>query len=116
MAAWTRRFIGGAWGDWTWLGGRITGNPTSAATSINSVSVFARGMNGHLFQNTWGASGWTDWQDRGGNIAGTPTAVSRATDTLDVFYREAGTDQLMVIRKMPGGDWLAPLALGGAFK
>lgn len=62
-----RWHVGGVWSDWENLGGSCKSAP-DVVSDAQRLDVFVRGMDDHIFQNTffWQANTpWSGWQDRG---------------------------------------------------
>lgn len=81
-----------------------------SVTGVSGASTpFARGANGHLWQNTSGSS----WTDTGLSMVGTPSVVTGAISghTFDVFYRDPANRPVHAF--FNGSSWQATSNLSG---
>jgi hypothetical protein len=87
-AIWFRSYVPGTgWTDWGSLGGNLTSAPALNSQSAGIVNVWARGTDGHLYQQAWNGSQWVGWGSLDGGIIGAPAAVSRAENVVNVYVR-----------------------------
>jgi phage gp45-like len=108
--------LAGAWSTWGSLGGQLTLTSSPAAVSSTSgrIDLFARGINGSLYQKTYKNNGWSAWTSLGGHLATTTgPAVSSwsSTGRLDVFV--VGTDYALWHRYYQNNVWSPWESLGG---
>ena len=76
--------------SWYPLNGATDKPPAVTADLQNSVNIFVRGTNGHLYARTShenGATGsWYPWVDLGGGTSDDPVAAEHSTATSAIFY------------------------------
>ncbi|HSX34711.1 MAG TPA: CHAP domain-containing protein [Candidatus Saccharimonadales bacterium] len=94
---------GGGWSGWASLGSQVMrGNP-KAVQYGNELDVFATGVNGHPYKNTWQpATGWGGWSSLGNYMDSSPAPVVYNGE-LDVVMR--GTNNMMYKDTWTGGSW-----------
>jgi hypothetical protein len=112
--AW-QKTAGGAWSDWSSLGGDLTNAAEIGVNKDGRLEVFARGTNGALF-HTWqttAGGAWSGWSSLGGAITGNTAVGVNADGRLEVFAR--GTDDALhhVWQTTAGGAWSSWAKLGG---
>jgi alpha-galactosidase len=98
------------------LGGNVSASPALVRIDDTHASVFARGANGSLHQQTLDGTTWSQrWNDLGGpthgKILGQPSAFASAGGRLDVFVR--GLDNAAYQRTFRNGRWDRWVNLGG---
>lgn len=105
------------WSGWLPKGGSLTGTASAIYDSVsNRLEVFARGINGPLFEKYWHpGSGFSSWIDLGGSITGSPAAINDpASGNIEVYCTGAdGTLQQFVFNPHTG-TWSGPINLGGS--
>jgi hypothetical protein len=85
---------GGAWSDWTALGGVLVGDPVVARNGDGRLEVFHRGTDNRIYHR-WQSSGrdpsaWArSWESLGGVAAGQPAAIGNTRGGTSVFCRTA---------------------------
>jgi hypothetical protein len=90
-AIWFETWVPGrGWSGWTSLGGNLTSAPAMSSQSDGIVNIFARGIDGAVFQRSWDGTKWSDWLTLGGGIIGAPATLSRAANGLNVYGRGLG--------------------------
>jgi hypothetical protein len=90
-AIYFRTYVPGTgWSPWGSLGGNLTSAPSLNSQSAGIVNVWARGTDGHLYQQAWNGSQWIGWGSLDGGLVGAPAGVSRAENVVNVYVR--GTD------------------------
>lgn len=64
--------------------------PAVAADMMNSVTVFVRGLNGHLYARTshenGGTGSWYSWADLGGSTSDNPVAAMLSVSNGVAMY------------------------------
>ena len=106
-ATWTS---GGGWTPWSELDGPVTSNPAPLSLATGELLVFARGLDGGLWQRArLPAAG--PWLPLGGVIGSDPVPVSWGGDHIDVFVR--GADRGLWVISRDGGSWSGWQGLGG---
>jgi hypothetical protein len=86
--------LGGAWGAWTQINGKLLARTSPAAySSGGQTGVFVTGTNNRLY---WSADGSANWVDLGGVLTSSPSATSPASGAIDVFVR--GSDSYLYER------------------
>ena len=77
-AVWYRDYVGGSWGKWTSIGGKIPAGTGPAACSWGSgrLDVFVQGTNGALWHKWWNGAKWSGWESLGGKLTASPASVS----------------------------------------
>ena len=112
-AVWLRACHSGTWDNWYNLGGLVAPGTAPAASGWSGrEDVFAKGMDGIMYQKTWTpASGWGSWTRVGGQLTSSPAAVSRGTGLIEVHAR--GTDAADWYTSYYNGAWHPWISLGG---
>jgi hypothetical protein len=103
-SVWHIEFDNG-WKTWESLGGVANAAPSACAPSNTQLSVFVRGTDQALYQNSFvQGSPWSGWSSLGGGLTSGPSAVALSPIRLDVFVRY--TDNNLWLRHIrPGGTW-----------
>ena len=87
-AIWFESWVPGrGWSGWTTLGGNLTSAPAMSSQSDGIVNIFARGIDGAVWQRSWDGAKWVDWLTLAGGIFGAPATLSRAPNGLNVYGR-----------------------------
>ncbi|MED7947639.1 ribosome-inactivating family protein [Streptomyces sp. BE20] len=98
------------------LGGELSDSPTAVSQAPNSLDVFVRGSDGHLYNKHYNGVSWHDYLDlgapTGGGIVGIPAAASPENGRLDVFVR--GSDNALWHKWYVNDTWSAWESLGGS--
>jgi hypothetical protein len=90
-AMWHSRWNGSTWSAWEWLGGGFTSDPAGislpGSAGPNRVDVYARGLDGQMYQDTRVDDGavppfWTGWQSLGGGFNSGPGVVNTSGGQL----------------------------------
>ncbi|MEZ4453541.1 MAG: RICIN domain-containing protein [Nannocystaceae bacterium] len=106
-ALYQKTYVNG-WSGFGRLGGQITSTPVPLYVD-GRWYVFVRGSDGALWV-CWYGGAW-NWQKLDVVFQGEPTATSCGPGCIDVFVR--GGDSSLINRAFRGGQWRAPVALGG---
>jgi alpha-galactosidase len=107
-AVWRIARVGGHWGRWSSLGGRVTDAPTVAWIDAAHWTLFAPGRDGALATRT-ASSRWTGLGAPA--FWGRPSAVTDDAGVLHLTVRNR-TDEIWE-RTLGGGGWSAWTNLGG---
>jgi putative pyrroloquinoline-quinone binding quinoprotein len=99
------------WAQWQSLGGGLSSAPDATSTASGHLDVFARGMDGALWQQSFNGTSWSGWMPLGGYITSDPTAVSPGSGHIDVLAR--GGDGALWHRVFDGTAWGNWASLGG---
>jgi hypothetical protein len=95
----------------------LQGSPAAATGGLNSLDVFAIGVDGNLYhawyeKNASNVLQWNGMENRGGNgFVGSPSLVIHGPSNLEVFM--IGTDGNLYHTNWIGGSWFGPSSLGG---
>ena len=100
---WYRRFSGGTWGPWTYVGGSLRGRLELAAHEGN-LYLFALDPGGALWYRKWDrtTNAWEAWTGLGGQLKSAPAAASQGNE-LTVLALDNG-----------GATWHRTLTTGWA--
>ena len=110
---WYRDYVGGSWGNWVSIGGKIPAGTGPAVCSWGGgrLDVFARGTDGAMWHKSYDtATSWSNWNSLGGILTSSPAATSPSSGLIDVFVR--GSDSGLW-QKTYNGGWSAWISLGG---
>jgi GH25 family lysozyme M1 (1,4-beta-N-acetylmuramidase) len=107
---------GGAWSEWSSLGGSLASDPVVIQDEDGRLEAFASAPSGsveHVWQTKVGG-GWSEWKSLGGAVA-SPLAVAANKDgRIEVFGLGADGALSHVWQKTPNGSWSDWSSLGGS--
>jgi hypothetical protein len=107
---------GGTWGDWTSLGGPVTGPPAVALDATGHPQVFAATAGRLLVHDYYLNGHWAGWVQAPGKAryVGVPGIAANADRRLEVFARSTNGD-LLHVWQLPGTGirWGGPGRLAG---
>lgn len=105
-AMWTCESVSGGAHSWRSLGGLFTSGPAAASPGPGRVELYARGMDGCIWQNIRDGATWLGWNSLGAPSGGTkeeaPAAIA-AYGLMEVFARS--NDDRTWRRRWEGGAW-----------
>ncbi|MFJ9374838.1 glycoside hydrolase family 27 protein [Streptomyces sp. NPDC101455] len=104
--------VGGRWGAWQSLGGRVADAPSVAFTDPAHWTLFATGMDGQVVQRG-PSTGWTSLGAPGGRaVYGRPSAAVDAQGRVHLAVRSAADDVWTRSRGL-SGEWSPWASVGG---
>jgi hypothetical protein len=112
-----RHYTGSAWETWQNLGGALSTGPGAVAMDTTHTTVFAGGVDGALWYQSYSGS-WGSWMRLPMNsitgvvtIASAPSAVSPQTGKITVYLR--GSDNQLWQNTYTGSAWGKWASAGG---
>jgi len=108
-----RHWTGGAWTEWSSLGGVATSGPAAAAYG-NAINVFVRGGDGGIYQDSLSGGAWSGWRSLGGFSTSAPAAAWRRgpLNYFDLAIK-GGDNAIWFETFVPGRGWSGWTSLGG---
>lgn len=107
-----RVYVGGRWGAWQSLGGRVADAPSVAFTDPAHWTLFATGTDGRVVQRG-PSTGWTSLGAPGGRaVYGRPSAAVDAQGRVTIAVRSAADDVWTRSRDV-SGEWSPWASVGG---
>jgi GH25 family lysozyme M1 (1,4-beta-N-acetylmuramidase) len=106
---------GGAWSDWSTLGGKLSGDPQVVQDEDGRLEAFgveADGSVEHIWQTTVGGS-WSEWKSLGGSVASALAVAQNADGRVEVFGLDKDGAVTTVFQNAPNGSWSDWFDLGG---
>jgi outer membrane protein assembly factor BamB len=108
-----KTFIPGTgWGSWSYLGGRLTSDPSAVSWANGRIDVFTRGPDNGLWHIYFDGGSWSGWQDLGGILASGPEVASWGFRRLDVFAK--CLNGTLCHKWFDGTSWSGWESLGGS--